>query len=87
MDARTIEKYLKLGREYKIKSLEINPDQVKIEFMEVPTETTVVNPTVDKVVTQKLEEYKKEQQRALDLDELSVMNPEAYEEHLAEKET
>ncbi len=88
MDARTIEKYLKFGLVYGLKTLEITDSMVKIEFR-APTKKGVVPAQVkeDPAVLEKIEEFKKKQKETTDLDELSIMNPEAYEEYLANKET
>jgi hypothetical protein len=82
MDARTIEKYLKYGSKYNLKTLEIGTDLVKIEFRE-PVEKTEPAIPVDPKVVKKVEEYMEKQRQAIELDELQIMNPEAFEEHLA----
>lgn len=82
MDARTIEKYLKYGSKYNLKTLEIGTDIVKIEFREPMVKPEEVIP-VDPMVVKKVNEYMEKQRQAVELDELQIMNPEAFEEHLA----
>lgn len=82
MDARTIEKYLKYGSKYNLKTLEIGTDLVKIEFRDPVAETEAIIP-VDTRVVKKVDEYMEKQRQAIELDELQIMNPVAFEEHLA----
>lgn len=82
MDARTVEKYIKHGIKYNLKTLEIGKDLVKIEFRE-PMEKIEAATPIDPEVKKKVEEYLEKQREAIELDELQILNPEAFEEHLA----
>lgn len=82
MDARTIEKYLKYGSKYNLKTLEIGTDLVKIEFRYPVDKIEIISP-IDPQVVKKVDEYMEKQRQAIELDELQIMNPVAFEEHLA----
>lgn len=85
MDARTIEKYIKMGKTHGLKTLEIDKGKIRIEYRlprrEVLPAEAVQIP--DPVAVAKVNEYLKRQREAIELDELQLMNPEAYEEQLA----
>lgn len=86
MDARSIEKYLSYGSKYNLKTLEITKDVVKIEFR-APVRKTEAQLPIDPEVLKKVREYAKKQAENLELDELQILNPEAYEDRLANADT
>lgn len=86
MDARSIEKYLSYGTKYNLKTLEITKDVVKIEFR-APVRKIEAQLPIDPEVLKKVREYAKKQAENLELDELQILNPEAYEDRLANADT
>lgn len=72
------DKICKLGRKYNLKSIEVSQNAVKIEFNDVIVQKK------DKKLSKETTELLEADRQRLVMDELQLMDPEAYEEIIAQ---
>lgn len=78
---KTVEKWCKLARKYNLKSLEVCENAVKIELNE-----TLATKRDRKLTKSQLEFLENEREQQV-MDEMQILDPEAYEEALAHADT
>lgn len=75
--AKKLEKIVKIGQKYGLKSVEVSENMIKIEFNEaIPAKRA------PKLTKEQKDALERERERLV-MDEMQILDPAAYEEYLA----